>query len=172
MQPLTSSDPLNSFSTSSLGHLRRLFTSLLFRLTFLLVTSPLVRSPFPLLHPHGWLVGWCCVGIQRPHNRLLAHSVSWNTPSPPWSPSFFLFHLFLIQPGQPCLLLLFLLRPASCLLGLLLTKVCGHPPFPRKRNESEEARKCKGGGEGDGTREGEDNERNRKGRRTTKRPTQ
>lgn len=57
LQPLTSSDPLNSFSTSSLGHLRRLFTSLLFRLTFLLVTSPLVRSPFPLLHPHGWLVG-------------------------------------------------------------------------------------------------------------------
>lgn len=81
--------------------------SLLFFFVSLFFSLPLlVRSPFPLLHP---TVGWCCVGIQRPHNRLLAHSVSWNSPSPPWSPSFFLFHLFLIQPGQPCLLLLFLL---------------------------------------------------------------
>lgn len=132
--------------------------SLLFFFVSLFLSLPLlVRSPFPLLHP---TVGWS-VGAVLVFKDLITDSsliLSCGTPSRHLGLHLLLlllllhlllfFHLFLIQPGQPwpLLLLLLLLFFVFFLLGLLLTKVCGHPPFPRKRNETKEARKCKGGG--------------------------
>lgn len=71
------------------------------------------------------------VGIQRPHNRLLVHSVS----PPPF------FHLFLIQTGWPSFFIhLFLAQifHRQRYAGAALARAAR---FPRKRNGSKEGGK-------------------------------
>lgn len=91
-------------------------TSVVFSLLFFFVS---LFSSFDLLFFHSytptdWSVGWCCVGIQRPHNRpprsfcLVERHLGLRL-LPRHLHLLLFFHLFLIQPGQPCPLLLFLL---------------------------------------------------------------
>ena len=139
--PLTFSDPLNrspslgaspSSSSFHFCSFSSRFSSRSLRLLRLLFSSP---CPPPPLAPTCNPVWSRCVSIQRPHNRLLAHSVfRFLVVRHHRRRCLFLsgrfssfFHLFLIQPGQPCFCLLLVFFLLAWLLGCSLAR----SPTPR-----------------------------------------
>lgn len=72
---------------------------------------------------------------------LLAHSVLWNATLVSIFSSFSTFFLSSLA-SHALSSSSFSSSSSSSRLGLLLTKVCGHPPFPRKRNERQRGKEA------------------------------
>lgn len=72
---------------------------------------------------------------------LLAHSVLWNATLVSIFSSFSTFFLSSLA-SRALSSSSFSSSSSSSRLGLLLTKVCGHPPFPRKRNERQRGKEA------------------------------
>lgn len=72
---------------------------------------------------------------------LLAHSVLWNATLVSIFSSFSTFFLSSLA-SHALSSSSFSPSSSSSRLGLLLTKVCGHPPFPRKRNERQRGKEA------------------------------
>lgn len=129
---LIPSELRNSFPSNSLNYSASSFFSSTFSSPSVLPPSAprLFRLTFLGYIPHS-----ARVGIQRPHNRLLTHSI--------------FLSLSCLTPHSP-LLSLFLSSTLGALLlpPLHLGRIFHRHrnavlPFPRKRNETEEERRCK-----------------------------